>query len=58
MRIGKYEITDVTKYYDNESYMWIPILPNLEIRHKYFYLWEIQFSWFNYYKRVQICKSY
>lgn len=51
------KITDVTKDYDNESYGWTPILPNLEIRHKYPYLWEIQFSWFNYYKRIQICKT-
>lgn len=55
MKLGKYIIKNVTKDFDNQSYDWISILPNIEVRHKYWYLYEIQFSWFNLYLRIEIC---
>ena len=55
---GKYKIEDVTDEFDYESYEWIYILPSIEYRHKYWYLWEFSFSWFNIHKRIQITKIY
>lgn len=48
----KYKITDVTKGF--YSYDWFYILPSIEIRHKYWYLWEIRFSWFGWYRYYEI----
>ena len=48
----KYKITDVTK--DFYGYDWFYIFPSIEVRHKYWYLWEIRFSWFGWYKYFEI----
>lgn len=48
------KIINVTKSY--ETYDWFYILPSIEIRHKYWYLWEINLSWLKWNRRYEIHK--
>ena len=56
--IGKYEFEDVTKDFEKpQDFGWINILPSIEYRHKYWYMWEFEFMWWKSSKRIQITRT-
>lgn len=58
MIIGKYEIEDVTDMFDKSSdYNWVNILPSIEYRHKYWYMWEIELKFLKWSKRIEIART-
>jgi hypothetical protein len=56
--IGKYEFEDVTKEFDApHNYGWLYLIPNIEFRHKYWYMWEFEFYFWKWNKRLQITRT-
>jgi hypothetical protein len=55
--IGKYEFTDVTGDFESSyNYGWLNLLPSVEFRHKYWYLWEVELKFWKWNKRFEFCK--
>lgn len=58
MTIRNYIIEDVTDVFDKSStYGWSNILPSIEYRHKYYYLWELEFKFLKWSKRIEITRK-
>lgn len=58
MNIWKYTIEDVTDMFDTSStYGWRNILPSIEYRHKYWYMWELEFKFLKWSKRIEITRK-
>lgn len=56
--IGKYEFEDVTKSFDSPNdYGWLYLIPSIEFRHKYWYMWEIEFYFWKWNKRIEITRT-
>ena len=56
--IGKYEFTDVTEDFQKDStYGLLHLTPSIVYRHKYWYLWEIEFIFWKWSKRIEICRT-
>lgn len=56
--IGKYDFEDVTKSFDApHDYGWIYLIPSIEFRHKYWYMWEFEFYLWKWTKRIQITRT-
>lgn len=36
---------------------WLYLLPSVEFKHKYWYLWQFMFSWFNKGFIIDICRK-
>lgn len=50
--------SDVTEMFDKSSdYGWTNILPSIEYRHKYWYMWEFEFKFLKWSKRIEITRS-
>jgi hypothetical protein len=55
--IGKYEFEDVTKMFETDyQYGWIHLLPTIEYRHKYWYMWEFNFMFWKWNKKIEITR--
>ena len=53
--IGKYEFEDVTDSFDTDyHYGWLHLMPTIEFRHKYWYMWEFNFKFWKWNKRIEI----
>ena len=53
--IGKYEFTDVTKdFVSDYEYGWLHLLPTVEYRHKYWYMWEFEFIFWKWWKKFKL----
>lgn len=58
MTIWKFKIEDVTDMFDKTSkYGWTNLLPTIEYRHKYWYMWEIETKFLKWSKRVEITRA-
>lgn len=56
--IGKYEFKDVTEDFEKDaSYGLYHLTPSIIFRHKYWYLWEIEFIFWKWSKRIEICRT-
>ena len=48
---------EIDYYFASIDYGWIYIIPSIEYRHKYWYLWEISFSWLKKSIVIQLCRN-
>ena len=48
---------EIDYYFASIDYGWIYIIPSIEYRHKYWYLWEISFSWLKKSIVIQLCRK-
>ena len=56
--IGKYEFEDVTKEFVTDiMYGWWNIFPAFIIRHKYWYMWELELKFLQWSRRIQITRT-
>lgn len=56
--IGKYQFSDVTKDFEQDyEYGWLHLLPTIEYRHKYWYMWELEFHFCKWQKRIEVCRT-
>lgn len=56
--IGKFEFEDVTNMYESDyKYKLIHLTPSIIYRHKYWYLWEIEFVFWKWNKKIEICRT-
>lgn len=56
--IGKYEFTDVTNdFQKNADYGWRNLFPTIEYRHKFWYMWEFEFMFWKWSKRIEITRT-
>jgi hypothetical protein len=56
--IGKYEFEDVTNTYEKSSdYGWRYLLPSIEYKHKFWYMWEFEFMFWKWSKRIEITRT-
>ena len=44
-------------YIANVDYGWKYIIPSIEYRHKYWYLWEIAISWWKKSIVIELCRK-
>ena len=40
--------------YKTNSFGWIYLLPSVEYRHKYWFLWQVTFSWLKWSRTIEI----
>ena len=58
MKIFKFKIEDVTDMFDKSSqYGWTNILPSIEYRRKYWYMWELEFKFLKWSRRIEITRT-
>jgi len=56
--IGKFEFEDVTKdFVSDYKYGWLHLMPTIEYRHKYWYMWEFEFIFWKWWKKIQITRT-
>ena len=56
--IGKYEFNDVTNDFETSAeFGWINLFPAIEYRHKYWYMWEFEFLFWKWSKRIEITRT-
>ena len=56
--IGKFEFSDTTKDFEtSHQYGWRYLLPSIEYRHKFWYMWEIEFMFWGWSKRFEIVRT-
>ena len=57
MALLKNKIMKVECYVANVDYGWKYIIPSIEYRHKYWYLWEIAISWWKKSIVIELCRK-
>lgn len=56
--IDKYKFEDVTNGFDAPyDYGWLYLIPSIEFRHKYWYMWEIELFFWKWNKRIEITRT-
>jgi len=56
--IGKFEFENVTKdFVSDYEYGLLHLLPTIEYRHKYWYMWEFEFIFWKWWKKIQITRT-
>ena len=48
---------DIDFYLMTAEHGWRYIIPSVEYRHKYWYLWEISFSWWKWSVVCELCRK-